>query len=240
MTISTSRYELNLSAGSRFVVNSQTRGDLTEEVLLGSPQHLATLDYQRIVDPNLRRKVTLPIDRAGFVHGLLLWFDAELADGATYSNAPGQPPQVYRQTFFPLERPIAVDAGDTLHAEIMANLIGGSYVWSWKTAVARGPDGPVEPCFRQSTFLANIFQSGQLAARSETFVPEPGERVAIDALCLSLIDGERSLRAIADRVEAQYPTAFADSSAALNRVTEVAGRSGARDCVFPRSAKPLQ
>lgn len=217
-------YDVDLSAGNRFVVNSDTQVNLTEEALLGSPQHLATLDYRHIVEPNLRSNVAVPIDRAGLVHGLLLWFDAELADGATYSNAPGQPPQVYRQTFCPLERPLPVAPGDTLHAEIMANLIDGSYVWSWNTALARGPDGPVIPCFRQSTFLATIFKREELATRSELFVPASRERVDIDALCLSLIDGQRSLRAIADRVEVQYPAAFADSAEALNRVTEVVGR----------------
>ena len=219
-------YDIDLSAGSRFVVNCQTQVDLTEEVLLGSPQHLATLDYYTIVDPNLRNEVRLPIDRAGLVHGLLIWFDAELGGGATYSNAPGQPPLVYRQIFCPLEQPLPVAVGDTIHVKIMASLIDGSYVWSWNTGVARGSGGSVEPCFRQSTFLAKVLEPRQLAKRSELFVPQAGERVAIDAFCLSRIDGKRSLRAIADLVEAQFPGAFAESSDALNRVTEVAQRYG--------------
>lgn len=215
---------VDLSAGSRFVVNSQTQVDLTEEVLLGSAQDLATLDYQSIVDPNLRSKVALPIERGGIVHGLLLWFDAELAEGTTYSNAPGRPPLVYRQLFCALERPLAVAPGDTLHAEIMANLIDGTYVWSWYTAIARGPDGAIEQCFRQSTFLEHMFHSKQLEVRSERAVPQANDKIAIDALCLSLIDGERSLRAIADEVAARFPASFADSSKALDRVTKVAGR----------------
>lgn len=217
-------YDVDLTAGSRFVVNSQIRVDFPEEALLGRPRHLATLDYQSVVDPNLRSKVALPIKRGGTVHGLLLWFDAELAPGVTYSNAPGQPPLVYRQLFCPLERPLTVAPGDTLHAEIMAHLIDGSYVWSWNTALARGPDGAVEPCFRQSTFLEHIFHPKQLEAQSERFVPQANDKFAIDALCLSLIDGKRSLRAIADEVAARYPGSFADSSKALDRVTKVAGR----------------
>lgn len=222
-------YDLDLSAGSRFAINTQAQVALTEETLLGPAQHVATLDYAQIADSGLRSNVALPIDRAGLVHGLLFWFDAELADGAHFSNAPGQPPQVYGQTFWPLERPLAVVAGDTLHADIRANRIDGAYVWSWNTALARGPDGHAEPCFRQSTFLANILHPRQLAKHSESFVPEAKERIAIDAFCLSLIDGDRSLRAIADRVEVEFPDAFANSSDALNRVTEVAGRYGKRD-----------
>lgn len=219
-------YDVDLSAASRFVINSQSQVDLTEEVLLGTPQHVATLDYRTIAECNLRSAVALPIERAGQVHGLLLWFDAELADGVTYSNAPGQPPQVYRQIFLALERPLTVAAGDTLHAEIRANLVDGTYIWSWNTGLARGPDGAVAPCFRQSTFLAKIFDADQLGGRSERFVPQAGQQVALDAFCLSLIDGKRDLKAIADRVEAQFPAVFADSSSALNRVTEVARRYG--------------
>lgn len=217
-------YDVDLSAATRFVVNSQAQVDLTEEALLGTPQHVATLDYHTIVDGNLRRQVALPIERAGQIHGLLLWFDAELADGVGYSNAPGQPPQVYRQIFLALESPLTVAAGDTLHAEIMAHLVDRTYIWSWNTALARGADDAAVPCFRQSTFLARMFDAGDLAARSAAFVPRAGDAVAIDAYCLSLIDGQRDLEAIAERVKARFPDAFADSSRALNRVTEVARR----------------
>ncbi len=222
-------YDVDLMAGSRFVVNDLRRVDLLPENLLGSPQHLTTLDYRTIVDPNLRTTVELPIERAGLIHGLLLWFDAELGSGAAFSNAPGEPPLVYRQTFLPLERPIAVDAGDHGKAEIKANLVNGSYIWSWNTQVMRASGDSAGPAFRQSTFLANIFQSGKLATHSESFVPARTDAVAIDALCLSLIDGERELKDIAEQVAAALPTAFANSTEALNRVTEVAGRYTRRD-----------
>lgn len=217
-------YDIDLSAGTRFVVNRKIQVSLGEENLLGNPQHLATLDYQHIVDPNLRSKVTLPIARKGLVHGLLLWFDAELADDASFSNAPGQPPQVYRQMFCPLERPLMVGPGDTLHAEIMGNLIDGSYVWSWNTAVARGVDGIAEPLFRQSTFLSTIFQPGQMKSHADVSVPRKNEKMAIDAFCLSLIDGERSLKAITDAVMAQYPDAFSSPADGLNHVSRLAGQ----------------
>lgn len=217
-------FGVDLSAGSRFVVNSESQVDLTEVALLGTPQDLATLDYRHIVDPNLRSKVALPIERAGVVHGLLVWFDAELPGGVRYSNAPGQPALVYRQTFFPFERPVAVAAGDTLYAEMMANLIESSYVWSWNTALARGPAGAAEPLFRQSNFLSTVFQPGQLGKRAETSVPPKKEKMAIDAFSLSLIDGERNHKMIAEAVMAQYPGAFSSFADGLNHVTRLAGR----------------
>lgn len=217
-------FDVDLSAGTRYAFNDQGQVDLTEEVLLGSPRQFATLDYQHIVDPNVRSKVALPIERAGVVHGLLSWFDAELADGVGYSNAPGQPPQVYRQMFLPLERPLAVAAGDTLSVEIMANLIDGSYVWSWNTAIARGPDGASEPLYRQSTFLAAILRPEHLGKHAATSVPRTSEKLALDALTLSLTDGERSLKVIAETVMAKFPTAFSSFADGLNHVTRLTGR----------------
>ena len=220
----TNAYDVDLSAGQRFVGNSDTQVDLVEKDLLGSPQPLATLDYRQITDPNLRRKVALPIDRPGTVHGLLIWFDAELAEGVTYSNAPGQPLSVYRQTFYPLEQPVDVDAGDTLHVEIMANLVRGSYVWSWNTAVARGPAGASEPLFRQSTFLATIFRPKQLEQRAVVTVPAKTDKMAIDAACLALIDGRRSLTDIAHAIVAEFPQAFSGVADGLTHVTRLASR----------------
>ncbi len=217
-------FGLDLSAGSRFVVNSESQVDLKEDALLGTPQDIFQLDYRTIVDPNVRNTVALPIDRAGVVHGLLMWFDAELPGGVGYSNAPGQPSSVYQQAFFPLERPVAVEAGDTLHAEMLANLIEGSYLWSWNTSVTRGSAGAPDLLFRQSNFLSNIFQPGQLAKHSDVSVPATNERLAIDVLGLSLIDGERSLRMITDAVIARHPRAFPTFAEGLKHITRLAGR----------------
>ena len=41
------------------------------------------------------------VARPGVAHGLSIWFDAELAEGAFYSGAPGKPALVYGRPFFP-------------------------------------------------------------------------------------------------------------------------------------------
>ncbi len=220
------RYDVDLSAGSRFVLNQMRRVDLKQDNLIGPAQNLATLDYATIVDPNLHARNELRIARTGLVHGLLLWFDAELGPGAAYSNAPGAPPQVYSQTFLPLEKPLTVDSGDCIEAEVKANLVGGSYVWSWNTRRLRATGGSKEPAVCQSTFLGNIFQREQLTARSARSVPPASEAAAIAASCLSLIDGERDLQAIADEVAERFPSAFDSPADALDRVAQIIGRQG--------------
>jgi len=220
-------YGLDLSAGRRFTINSQRRSDFKPEQLLGPAQMLATIDYHTVVDPNLRASASLEINRGGVLHGLLSWFDTQLAPGVEYSNAPGKAPLIYSQTFFPLDQPLSVQPGDRLEVEIMANLVGGSYVWSWNSRHLRAGT-QTAPAVRQSTFLSNIMDSKKLAIRSDHFVPPRPEAIDIDALCLSLINGEHDLKTIAERVEQQFPHAFAGSSGALDHVTKVASRYGAR------------
>ncbi|MEL6216480.1 MAG: class I SAM-dependent methyltransferase, partial [Pseudomonadota bacterium] len=92
-------YDLDLSLGKSFAVNDYYRANLDKRALLSQPSDLASLDYRTITDPNLDATTELVANKAGVVHGLLMWFDAEIADGLRYSNGPGEPPLVYGQKF---------------------------------------------------------------------------------------------------------------------------------------------
>lgn len=216
-------YYLDLSAGLRFVTNQYALINVGPDALLGTAKPLATLDYATIVEPNLRQSVDLPIERPGTLHGLLLWFDADLGGGAGFSNAPGAPPLIYSQTFFPLERPLAVGPGDLVHADIAANLIDGRYVWSW--IVSLTPAGGMRGATtRQSTFLSRIVAPADLSALSDATVPMPDEALAIDAYCLALVDGRRSVSDIAAAAAKEFPHAFANGGAAVSRVVRLTNR----------------
>lgn len=168
--------------------------------------------------------VTLVAERDDTAHGLLVWFDAELAPGIGYSNAPGQPRLVYEQTFFPFEQPLNLHKGDRVEATIKANLVDGSYVWSWISKVFRGDSETPELTMRQSSFLANVISPEKLAKRADSHIPQPGPAHAIDQLCLSLIDGRHSLGEIADTLLQRFPERFSDRTAALNHIAKLAGR----------------
>jgi protein arginine N-methyltransferase 1 len=210
-------FGVNLSAGHRFAVNTFAKVNLKPAELLSSPETLAVLDYCSIEDPELVVDFDLTVVEEGVAHGLVLWFDAELLDGIGFSNAPGEPRQIYGQTFFPFERPIGVVTGDHVTGELAARLIDGSYVWTWRIAA-----GDVQ--YRQSNFLANVISPDRLRTRASTFAPPARPAHEIDRYCLSRFDGRRSLQTVAEETKAKFPEAFSDLSAALNHVTRLAHR----------------
>ncbi len=217
-------FNLRLEGGRRYAANGWWKTKLQAEALLSEPVDLAVLDYYQVEESDLASSVELLVARSGSAHGLLVWFDAELAPGIGFSNAPGQPPQVYGHVFFPLERAVEVSPGDRFEVEMTASLIDGSYVWGWNCRhFSFGGDQPGFSS-RQSTFLAKVLSPQSLRPRDANFVPPSREAHDIDRLCLSLIDGQRSLRQIAYELQAQFPERFTSTSDALNHVASLTAR----------------
>ena len=217
-------YELDLRAGHRHAVNSGSKVFLQPEQLLSASAELAVLDYRTISSPNMSGKVVLQAERDGTAHGLVVWFDAELAPGIGFSNAPGQPKLVYGQSFFPFEQPLTLASGDRVEATIKANLVDGAYVWSWNSRLFRGAADKPELSMRQSSFFAQVLSPEKLARRADTHIPQPTPAHAVDQLCLSLIDGKHSLGEIADILLQRFPERFSQRTAALNHIAGLAGR----------------
>lgn len=217
-------FGIDLSDGHRFAANQSFKTYLTPIELMSVPQEIALIDYTVITDPNLSVAFVLTPEGAGDAHGFLVWFDAELGPGIGFSNAPGEPEQVYGQTFFPFERPITLADGDRIAVKLRANLIDGSYIWSWTSKLQRSGASSPELTYRQSTFLSMILPPARLAERNSSFVPQQLSSQAVDRHCLSLIDGKTSLGDIAVAVRDAFPDRFANAAAALDHVSIVVGR----------------
>ena len=216
-------YDIDLRAGSRFAVNQLSKVALERDRLLAGPHEMAVLDYAEIASPDVAGTFDLEAERNATAHGLLVWFDAELAPGIRFSNAPGEPRQVYGQTFFPFERPMDLDQGDRVTGEIAAKWLNNTYVWTWSSRFARGTAEPQQQ-FRQSTFLSAIIDPTRLKCRDGTFAPEQHPLQAIDRYCLTLIDGKRTLHDIANEVAERFAGAFPEPADALDHVAELVSR----------------
>ena len=218
------KFGIDLIAGHEFAISTCRKRNLDPRDLLSEPKDLALLDYGSITDPNLKAVAKLVAETAGTAHGLLLWFDTELAPGIGFSNAPGEPQQIYGQTFFPLELPVELTPGDSIEVEIKANLIDRSYVWSWNSKLFRGSSPVPEVTYRQSSFHSKLLTKRMLDQRSNRFIPLPTPAQAIDRHCLSLIDGQASFGDIAELLATSFPDDFSNVKEALNHVTGLASR----------------
>lgn len=221
----TNDYGLDLRAGQPLVVNTWRKVNAKAEQLLVARQRWAILDYGSIELPDLSGELEWTAERAGTAHALLVWFDAELADGIGFSNAPGEPELIYGQAFFPLQEPVTLGPGDVVAIQLRADLVDDDYVWRWDTRVtAQGDSGRVKASFKQSTFYGAPLSLEKLKRREAGFVPQPLEAAEIDRFVLSMFDGKTSLGEIATALLARYPQRFARQQGALTHVADLAER----------------
>ena len=190
--------------------------------MLVAPQHLATIDYNRVDSPDLDSQLQWTIEHPGICHGLAIWFDATLSEGISFTNAPGQPELIYGQAFFPWQDAVKLKRGDIVSIEIRANLIYGNYIWQWLTKVyVGGNTNNIKVSFNQSSFLATPFSLESLRKQEAAYVPSLDHAGEADLYLLSLMDGSNSLEEIAHQATERFPDHFKNWKSALARAGEL-------------------
>jgi type I protein arginine methyltransferase len=218
-------FDLDLRAAQPLVVNTWRKVNAKAEQLLIEPLQWATLDYRTIESPDVAGELTWIIDRPGTAHGLLLWFDAELADGIGFSNAPGGPELIYGQAFFPLEKPVSLEPDDWVKVRLRANLASDDYIWQWRTKVTTGgTSGFVKANFAQSTFFGSPISANTLRRQEAAYKPALDEAGLADRFILSLMDGRTTLDDIARRANQEFPARFPHWKDALTRAGELSAK----------------
>ncbi|MGH7297449.1 MAG: 50S ribosomal protein L11 methyltransferase [Polyangiaceae bacterium] len=117
----------------------------------------ASIDYSTVVPKTIHGRAEWCSARDGVGHGLLLWFDALLAEGCEFSTRPGAVNVVYPQVFLPWTEPVGLRQGETVEASLWASHDGKA--WSWNTVV-RGQMRREPLAFKQSSFLAELTRPG--------------------------------------------------------------------------------
>ncbi|MFN3990813.1 MAG: 50S ribosomal protein L11 methyltransferase [Erythrobacter sp.] len=219
-------FGLDLSQGYKFAVNEERKAYLRPEDLVSAPRDLAVLDFRTITDPALDASVELVAERGGEVDGLLIWFDAEIAEGLTYSNAPGEPELVYGQMFLPLDDAPRLGVGDRISVRVRGTLPGDDYVWMWEWQVLDAAGNPQGPPVRQSTFLSQSLSAQSLAKLASTRIPEANTQLLLDRDCLGLVGAGRTLDEIARTLQERFPQFLPDHKAALDHVSICLARYG--------------
>jgi len=221
------KYEFDMTAARRIVTNT-TGWKVKEdgsEILLAKPLLWATLDYAVISDPNVAGEMSFDVIRDGTAHGTLVWFDATMAEGVGFSNAPGaeNPAKVYGRSFFPWSRPVELKEGDQVNVRLEARLVGGDYVYRWETTI-RSSSEPrqIKARFNQSTFYGEPLSLSGLRKKSDAYVPELNLDGVMDQYILSQMGAGTPLGEIAKRLAERFPDKFTRWQDALTRVGELA------------------
>ena len=199
----------NLSSTVRF----------TEGQLMAAPQRLAVLNYSELDDPNLHTQVKWDAIRPGSGHGIGVWFERTVAEGISYSTAPGEPEMVYSPLFLPWAEAVELVEGDTVLLEIRADLRSDDYILSWNTRISNATG--VKCLFRQSEFFGEARSPARLRKQSAAHVPQLSDDGAIEGAILHHMDGRNTIADIAREVQQQFPTRFPTLELAIGHVGDL-------------------
>jgi protein arginine N-methyltransferase 1 len=199
----------DLSPARRRIVDSFARARVTPEQLLTEPRLWATIDYLNIESPDMVGDVQWTAKRGGTGHGILVWFDADLAEGAGFSNSPYVTETVYGSMFFPWSHPVAIGQGDEICAQMGAKLAGNDYVWRWVTKVKPlASGGKVTEHFDQSTLGGMVVSPILLRKAASDHVATLSDEGLLARRVLELMDGRATLEVIARQLAADFPQRF--------------------------------
>jgi type I protein arginine methyltransferase len=214
--------DISLKPARNVVMNtwSKYRGDAAE--LLCEPLTWHTINYSNIESLDAASDLTFETTQSGTLHGIAVWFDSDLYDGVSISNAPGQPELVYGNAFFPLLHPVDVEIGEKVHLRLRVDLVRDEYIWSWETRVPRANSDEPKAHFKQSTLFGVPLAQSQLKKRSSSFRPALSDEAEVSAFVLSQMDGISSNQEIAQKVLDKFPERFATDAEALDAVAETA------------------
>jgi protein arginine N-methyltransferase 1 len=222
-------YGLSMEEAKKIVLNRWSISDtdsFNTRNILTTPQRWFVLDYASIESPNVSSsKLTLPVSRKGTAHGLLIWFDAELAEGAGFSNGPGadKVADVYGRGFFPLLEPVSLTEDDSVTVSIHADLVNESYVWRWHTYIhPAGEPQKSKADFKQFSDFDGLLNQERILERVRHFKPSPNKEGEIDRYILGKMNGESTLHEIAEQTHQNFSRRFKNKQDALQYVYELA------------------
>ena len=154
------QFDLDLSAGTRFITNNWRKTHIKPEQLLAEPVRWNTIDYNEVESRDVRAEISWRAARNGTAHGFTVWFDSELGDDNRdigFSNHPSAPRMIYGQGFFPFSQPVEISKDDRIELRLAADFVQDNYVWRWDTDFI-----DQKMSFKQSTFYGVPLSTAQL------------------------------------------------------------------------------
>jgi len=208
-------YSLDFSPARSLAVNNLLWADWTPDLFLSEPASLVNIELGEVECADFSGENSFVAQRDGLMHGLGGWFAAELAPGITVSNAPPNKAPSWNQTFFPIERPLKVSAGDRISVEVQAR--DNAEHWDWQVTAGGSTKGgsfsPETSRFEQKSQAGKLTPPAQLY--SPDYTPQRTEEAEVDLLILQLMDGATPMGGIARQAAAKFPAYFTSYDRAL-------------------------
>lgn len=210
------RFSQDLTPARTLVINDGQKVRISPEQLLTGHKLWTTLDYATIENPDVRGDLEWTVERDGTGHGIAVWFDADLAEGIGFSNAPGTTETVYGSYFFPWTQPVPLQSGQVVCVSLEAKLVENDYVWRWTTHIEPLVGSSASPMhFEQSQLAGAVLSLKQLRKIAADYVPQLSDEGLLRRRTLELMDGKLALNDIALQLAKEFPQRLADWRQAL-------------------------
>jgi Ribosomal protein L11 methyltransferase (PrmA)/Arginine methyltransferase oligomerization subdomain len=217
----------DLGVARRKVLNEFRKVRMASDQLLTVPQLWAKLDYTTIENPDVRGTLQWETQRAGTGHGILVWFDMELAEGVALSNGPASPEAIYGSALFPWLEPVPLAAGQNVCVDLEAKLLENDYFWRWTTQIASAErPGEIAVRFEQSQLQGSVLSPASLRRAASDYVPQLSDEGLLRRRAFDLMDGESTLEDIARQLTAEFPSRFTRWQQALTFVGVISKENG--------------
>ena len=183
-------------------VNSTHPVTLTQNELLSKPTDLAIIDLYADNPDFFSWSAQTTVIRNGTVHGLVGWFDCELAESIWMTNSPLSAASIDRsQAFLPISEALPVQAGDVLNVTIMARPDDSLIAWT----VEHPASGKR---FSHSTWQGELIDRAALARSHPDYIPRLSRSANARNTVLSYCDGKHSIAQVQQAVLRDHPALF--------------------------------
>lgn len=118
----------------RVAENSTFQPIFSKRDFLAVPKRVARLPLKPGTHVALDARASFKAQHPGVLHGLCGYFNARLAQGVAFSNAPGTTTH-WKQEFFPLATPVFVKKGKRISVRVQAVPLVGKVNWNWLVTV---------------------------------------------------------------------------------------------------------
>ena len=207
---------------TELAANTGYQVELMAAQMLGAPAVLASLPLGAPAVP-IHGRVILKAERAGTLHGIGGWFDAELAPGVSMTNSPLAAARIRRrQIFFPVRPAMPLAVGDEAAVEMTILPRDGIVSWSVEARIAGA--GARQRSERHSTWKGMLLNREDLARTRPDFIPVLNARGAARRTVVDLCDGRRSLREIEEQLWQRHRDLFVSRGEAEEFAAEVVTR----------------
>ncbi len=211
-------YGIDLSPLSELAHHMRSNCHLDRASLLSEPEIFFRYAFGEPLPDHGQAQFSFVARRAGPLHGVLVWFDAQFAAGLEWTNAPSNPQTFWRQSFFHVRDAPRVEEGDQLTISLThAPWSSDAWMWNWDISI-RDRGGKEKYCGEHSSFRSQPLSVEQLTLLSPDRNLEPGPASLVLRRILELFDGTRTAREIGTHLVSEFPDRFANVDRAAEHV----------------------